>query len=125
MTAPRRRAAARRNDPYTSHEAAATADRYLPTVREAVLGIFRDAGVPMTDDELLAAYRKAALLGHAPRRSTDSSIRSRRVELERDGYLATIDPEVAVGRSRLGGRSLLHATPDVADAYRPIGDGDA
>lgn len=113
MTTPapeNRRARARTSDPFTSHAAAAVATRNLPTVRAAVYAILEDADEPMTHDQLIAAYGRRVMGGQA-RRSTDSSIRSRCNELQKD-QLVVVLPE-HVGRSRYGNPARLYVAQSV------------
>lgn len=77
------RAHARRDDPETSHDAAASV-----AVREsqaAVLAVFTTAG-PMTDEELHDTYLRAAFTGTL-RPQSSSGLRTRRSELVRLGYI--------------------------------------
>lgn len=77
---------ARRADPDTSHEAAAsiTPDT-LRDSQAAVLRVLRASG-PMTDEELIGMYGGWCNVTDLPRQS-DSGIRTRRKELERLGFL--------------------------------------
>lgn len=110
MTTPDHRARARKTDPYTSHVAAATVQRNLPTIRAAVLAILEVADEPMTHDELIAAYGRAVMNGKA-RRTGPSSIRTRCNELERDGDVVVVPGER--GRSSAGNPARLYAAASV------------
>lgn len=105
-----RRARARAADPFTSHVAAAVATRNLPTVRAAVYAILEEADEAMTHDQIIAAYGRRVMGGQA-RRSTDSSIRSRCNELQKD-QLVVVLPE-HVGRSRYGNPARLYVAHTV------------
>lgn len=94
----------------TSHVAAAVATRSLPTVRAAVLVILEGADEPMTHDQLIAAYGRAAMEGRA-RRTGPSSIRTRCNELERDGLVVAVPNDR--GRSRYGNPARLYAAASV------------
>ncbi len=67
---------ARKTDPHTSHEAAAS----VVEVTETQLAIFGLLKKPMTDQDLVTAYGKLVLSRKAPMAS-ESGIRSRRAEL--------------------------------------------
>ena len=67
---------ARKTDPHTSHEAAAS----VVEVTETQLAIFGLLKKPMTDQDLVVAYGKLVLSRKAPMAS-ESGIRSRRAEL--------------------------------------------
>lgn len=108
---------ARLTDPYTSHAAAAVATRSLPTVRAAVYRILEEAGEPITHDDLIRRYRQAAMKGVVPPRTTDSSIRSRCNELERDGLVVV--PTDELGRSRHGNTARLHCAISVYQQETP------
>lgn len=97
---------ARASDPATSHAAAAKVRPLRTTVRSRVEAILTatDAGrAGMTHDEIISAYRRYALrLGWPP--ASDSSIRTRCKELQRDGQVVQVpaeDPD-SYGRSRFG-----------------------
>lgn len=105
-----RRARARVGDPYTSQVAAAVATRNLPTVRAAVYAILETAGEPMTHDQIIAAYGRQVMSGRA-KRTTDSSIRSRCNELEKDELVVVMPGPV--GRSRYGNPARLYAAATV------------
>src|SRR4051812_5383676 len=77
-------ARARRTDPQTSHEAAASVQDEI-TSRRAVWQILRDRG-PMTDYDLVSRYQKSAINGLVPFQS-ESGIRTRRNELYERGWV--------------------------------------
>lgn len=78
---------ARRSDPITSHEAAASVDEFKATqTQKAILAILR---VPMTDQDLVFTYGVASVNGRAPRAS-ESGIRSRRAELADRGLVVPV-----------------------------------
>lgn len=82
-------AVARRTDPETSHAAArSVAD--LTGKQQAVLDLLRASG-PMTDEQLIDAYRQSAGLSSAlwPEQS-ESGIRTRRSELARRGLVESV-----------------------------------
>ncbi|HEX7352516.1 hypothetical protein [Brachybacterium sp.] len=106
-----RRARARTSDPFTSHAAAAVASRNLPTVRAAVYSILEDADEPMTHDQLIAQYRRWQMNGQARPGATDSSIRSRCNELEKDQLVLSLPDER--GRSRYGNPAGLYVARSV------------
>ena len=108
------RARARLADPYTSHQAAVVATRRVPTVRATVLAILQDAGESMTHDQIIATYRLWAMNGRAGR-ATDSSIRSRCNELERDGLVVVLAD--TRGRSRHGNPSHYRVARTVYDQW--------
>jgi hypothetical protein len=74
---------ARRTDPATSHEAAASVD--LRDSHRAVADCF-DAYVELTDEELLRVYRQRQV-GHVYPAQSDSGLRTRRRELVDLGVL--------------------------------------
>jgi hypothetical protein len=75
---------ARRNDPETSHEAAASIDAdTLRDSQRAVLRVLTESG-PLTDEEIVGYYCSWLNVTRLPRQS-DSGIRTRRKELERLG----------------------------------------
>lgn len=76
---------ARTTDPVTSHEAAASVSNLTKT-QQTILDLFKRAGKPMTDNQLIGWYFWAVSNIEAPRAS-DSGIRSRRAELTRAGKL--------------------------------------
>jgi hypothetical protein len=73
---------ARKSDPTTSHEAAASVTDVTAT-QQAILKVLAR---PRTDEELIQAYRR---MKNAPFAS-DSGIRSRRSELAAKGLLAIV-----------------------------------
>jgi hypothetical protein len=73
---------ARTTDPETSHEAAESLGD-LPTAQAHVLWVLARYG-PMTDAELIGAYRPCARAGVVGYQS-DSGIRTRRAELVKRG----------------------------------------
>lgn len=107
-----RRARARTGDPYTSHAAAAAATRSLPTVRATVYSILEAAGGPLTHEQIVATYRRWQMNGQARPGATDSSIRSRCNELEKDELVVVVDQG---GRSRLGNLARRYAARTVYD----------
>jgi hypothetical protein len=74
---------ARRTDPTTSHEAAASVD--LRDSHRAVADCF-DAYMELTDEELLRVYRQRQV-GHVYPAQSDSGLRTRRRELVDLGVL--------------------------------------
>lgn len=77
---------ARTTDPQTSHDAA---ERVLPkigTVRAQVLWCFFQHG-DLTDQELMDRFREREQVWLKWKRASDSSIRTRRSELVRQGWL--------------------------------------
>ena len=73
---------ARRNDPPTSHQAAASVTD-LTAKQQAVLDVFKHGDHPhFSDEQMIAAYEKAGLPQQSP-----SGLRSRRSELVRKGLL--------------------------------------
>lgn len=95
------RAFARRSDPPTSHEAAASlpADR-LRLSQNAVLRVLRGRG-PMCDTDLLAAYANVAREGSTrfPPQS-ESGIRTRRKELVAKGLVKDTGDTVVLESGR-------------------------
>jgi hypothetical protein len=73
------RAHARRTDPSTSHQAAASVNHKLRESHQHVLLVMRDHG-DMTDEELVEFYGYAVNRGVVPSQS-QSGIRTRRREL--------------------------------------------
>ena len=73
---------ARRTDPETSHEAAASV-KHLRESQRAVLSMFSPYAFGLTDEELIVKYRTT---GTRPLQS-DSGIRTRRSELVHKGWL--------------------------------------
>ena len=67
---------ARKSDPYTSHEAADS----VVEVTDTQLAIYKLLKKPMTDQDLITAYRGLVAVRKAPMAS-ESGIRSRRAEL--------------------------------------------
>ena len=113
MTTPQnRRARARVGDPFTSQAAAAVATRSLPTVRATVYSILEAADGPLTHDQLIAAYRRRQMDGLARAGASDSSIRSRCNELEKDELVIVVDQG---GRSRMGNPARRYAARTVYD----------
>lgn len=86
---------ARRTDPSTSHQAAASAAPNSGTLAERLLRIFAAAKRPITDEEL--AERHARIFPGVP--ATAAGIRTRRSELERAGLVAVTDAD---GRTSSG-----------------------
>ncbi len=84
---------ARSGDPDTSHEAARSAAPAAGSIRANVLEVLRDSK-PLTDEELVASFRRRGLAG------TPSGIRTRRSELVAQGRVVRypIDGETAAGR---------------------------
>lgn len=116
MTTPQNshRARARLSDPYTSQQAAAVATRNLPTVRATVLAILEETGESMTHDQIIADYGRRRMNGQAAK-ATDSSIRSRCNELERDGLVVVLAD--TRGRSRHGNPSHYRVARTVYDQW--------
>ena len=73
-------AKARKTDPITSHEAAAS----LSDVTEIQRFVLKSLNRPRTDKQIVEAYQT---FKHAPRVSDDSTIRSRRNELTKLGLI--------------------------------------
>lgn len=101
---------ARATDPATSHAAAAKVRPLRTTVRSRVQAILAATAAGrngMTHDEIIAAYRRYSLRLGWPSAS-DSSIRTRCKELERDGLVQRVPTEdgAALGRSRFGRPSV-------------------
>ena len=93
-------ARARKGDPDTSHEAAASVE--VGNTRERVLALLVAAGEDgITHEGLIGAHRRKTMQGWPP--ATDQSIRSRCAELVRDG-LAELVPD-DYGRTATGRRS--------------------
>lgn len=90
---------ARRTDPKTSHDAAASVDEIKATdTQRAILAILK---VPMTDVDLVFTYGVAFINGRAPRAS-ESGIRSRRAELADRGLVVPVGYEtLASGRKAI------------------------
>lgn len=92
---------ARKDDPWTSHEAAGTVR--TETIREAVKAIFIRHAISytsgnihqhgLTDEELVGLYLGLVRLGKAPM-ATEQGIRSRRAELAHDGVLIIDSKEI-------------------------------
>jgi len=75
---------ARNTDPLESHLAAASLDHFtLSKVEEA---IYKLLDIPMTDEELVKAYKESASLGLFPNHS-ESGIRTRRNQLHTRGLV--------------------------------------
>ena len=101
---------ARRTDPETSHEAAATVD--VATERARVLSILLDHDA-LTDEEIEAIHQwREKSRGWGP--SSGSGLRSRRAELVREGLVVERD---RLGQTRSGRRSIRWAAVD-SDATR-------
>lgn len=97
--------AARRGDPATSHDAAASLDPLdLGTIRGRVLALLRLAPEGLTHDQLISAYRRQAFKLGWPNAS-DSSIRTRCSELAKDGEVGRA-PDL-LGRTRSGRGSII------------------
>ena len=97
-------AVARKTDPGTSHAAAADVSLRATTVRSRVAAIFAVAEEPMTQDQLIGAYKRNSMrLGWPP--ASDSSIRTRCNELWRDGEVERVEGEA--GKSRHGRAAIL------------------
>lgn len=94
----------RNTDPDTSRSAALLAIARRPRVRDAVYAVLADDG-PLTQDDLIAAYRQRALNIEGWPWASDSSIRTRCSELVRDGMVEE-DPG-GYGASRMGNRALV------------------
>lgn len=78
---------ARHTDPTTSHEAAAGIDpAQLTKTKGAILNLL---AVPMTDDQLRAAYGELVALGISPAAS-ESGLRTRRSELHQHGLIKPV-----------------------------------
>ena len=90
-------ARARTEDPATSHEAAADAERRRLTIRDHVLATVRAAGRTFTLAGAVELYRVRVEYGEVPPAS-DSGIRTRVAELTRDGDLELTGETVKVGR---------------------------
>lgn len=75
-------AKARKNDPHTSHEAAASVRNITQTQQYILKALQR----PRTDIEMIEAYHK---FKNAPLAS-ESGIRSRRAELARQGLVSVV-----------------------------------
>lgn len=88
--------AARRTDPPTSHEAAASVSGLRESHR-AVWKVLRARG-PMIDEDLVVAYHEAQARGEVAEMS-DSGIRSRRHELTVEGL---VDPAFGDGKTKAG-----------------------
>lgn len=91
---------ARRSDPVTSHEAAASIpSEKIRLSQEAILTVFRRFG-PMYDEELQERYGRAQLQLNLPVQS-ESGIRTRRSELVTKGRLRDSGRKVTPpGKSR-------------------------
>ena len=89
---------ARKSDPVTSHEAAASV-KDLPIIKQTILKILR---WPVTDEEMIVAYNSMVLQGKVPA-SSDSAMRTRRAHLVRDGLVH----EVGYGKTRFGRRTII------------------
>lgn len=92
------KAKARMSDPSTSHDAARsiTTD-HLSETQSAIMVILRET--PMCDEKLIEQFRVWEQLGRFPKAS-DQSIRSRRAELVRSGFVeyAGFDERMTTGR---------------------------
>jgi hypothetical protein len=95
------KARARTSDPTTSHEAAASV-KELTQKQTAVLDLFRARG-PMTDEQLVLAYREAEMSSDATPKQAPSGIRTRRNELVQRRLLA----RVAYRRTESGRRAIV------------------
>lgn len=91
----------RRNDPDSSYEAAVQAVMRSSKVRPVVLEILRQAGQPMTHDEIIAQYRFRTVTVQDTPKASDSGIRTRTKELVRAGL---------VRRAHDKGRSIFNNT---------------
>lgn len=76
------KAHARKGDPLVSHEAAATVD--VSRDKHAVLWALWHNVVPLSDEDIWDCLMWSL---HAPPRGTQQSLRSRRAELMREGYV--------------------------------------
>ena len=97
--------AARSTDPWTSKDAAMRVA--VQPLQDRLIYVF-EAGYPMTDDELLLEYARAASL-YRWKPATPSGIRSRRSELVEKGLL------IDTGKTRLtatGRHSIVWGLPD-------------
>lgn len=101
-------AKARRNDPETSHEAAETVN--VSRDRKAVLfALYMESD--LTDDAIFAALEHPQSDDEHMPHGTSQSLRSRRVELMRDGYIevsAYADGTPLYGRTAYGRRCRLY-----------------
>lgn len=79
------KAHARRTDPQTSHDAAASVDK-IRASQQAVLTVLRRFPQGLSDTDLIEEYGKLAELGAVPRQSP-SGLRSRRSELTKVGMV--------------------------------------
>lgn len=107
------RARARKDDPETSHAAAATV--HVGTTRERVLALLVEAGpAGLTHDELIARHRSREWRAGWPEASV-SSLRSRCSELFRDGLVGYADGEDGhgTGKSSGGRRAVRWRALDV------------
>lgn len=115
---------ARTTDPETSKQAAETAAQRAPSVRAAVYQLLEEFG-PLTDNEIATRYMALRDLYRFPL-TTESSLRTRRKELQRDrlvelvpnhtrrtrsGHMARVWTVTASTKIRSGGRR--HA--DISD----------
>lgn len=97
---------ARRNDPETSHEAAASV-MHLTTSRLNVLRAIVDHG-PLADEHWMQKYRRDGL-----RVQSDAGLRSRRAELvemglvEHDSFVTIRNRRARTWRATAAGRSAL------------------
>jgi hypothetical protein len=89
---------ARKTDPYTSHEAAASVKNFTLT-QQAILGLLKS---PMTDEDLVERYDLQSRVGLAPMASP-SGIRTARHKLVERGVVDS----VGEGRSRFGRKALI------------------
>lgn len=97
-------ARARRTDPKTSHQAAASIDD-LPKRERDVLDIFHLFTGPMTDENLVMKYdARTRSPGAGMRRQSPSGIRSRRAELVAQGFLRDSKRK---GKTRSGRSAIL------------------
>lgn len=89
---------ARKSDPVTSHEAAASV-KDLPIIKQTILKILR---WPMTDEQMIATYNTYVLAGKVPA-SSDSAMRTRRAQLVREGFVES----VGYGVTRFNRRTIV------------------
>lgn len=99
-------ARARRTDPDTSKQAAKSLGDLRPS-QKAVLTVFEDWRVPMTDEQLVGAYRRAAEAERVPPQSV-SGIRTRRRELTDAGLLVDTEERET---TRSGRKAILWGLP--------------
>jgi hypothetical protein len=109
--------AARRTDPATSHEAAASVTDLRESHR-AVWKVLRARG-PMIDEDLVVAYHEAQARGEVAEMS-ESGIRSRRHELA-----GTYVVEAGEGATRSGRKAVKWRAVDSRDEERPASNAPA